>query len=76
MLKPLNGADSVGLREVPNREALKTIAASDAEIRDGYIVQRLVSFEYEVSFYFVGDTMAYALRSGGKDARWQMEVGM
>ena len=74
MLKPLDGADSVGLQEVADRAALERIAAADSEIRERYIVQRLVAFAYEVSFYFVGSRMVYALRSGGVGARWEMQT--
>ena len=73
MIKPLNGADSVGLRKVAGVDELRGIAQVNSEVRDSYVVQRCVAFDYEVSFYFVGNQFVYALRSGGPEARWEMK---
>lgn len=72
MIKPLNGADSVGLRRVEGATELRAIADAEPAVRDTFIVQRLVEFEYELSFYFVGATFVYALRTGGPSGRWQL----
>lgn len=66
VVKPLLGADSVGL----------TIVSADqlpATARGDVIVQPLVDIAYEVSFYFVDDTFVYALRTPDTRRRWQLE---
>ena len=72
MIKPLRGADSMGLRRVSGGGELRNLAAADPEMLEQFVVQRLVSFDYEVSFYFVGECFAYALRTGGPGSRWEM----
>ena len=71
MIKPVDGADSVGIQRLGGVDALRTLAKADPSKRE-YLVQRAVDFDYEVSFYFVGTTCVYALRSGGPEARWEM----
>ncbi|MFJ4713609.1 RimK family alpha-L-glutamate ligase [Streptomyces sp. NPDC088785] len=67
ILKPVDGADSQGLRRV---------SAADLESADltGMIVQPVVDFRYEVSFVFVDDTFHYALYAPDPERRWELEV--
>jgi len=67
LAKPLNGADSIGVQimtaaELPNAKL------------ENYVVQPLLDFEYEVSFYFVNDTFQYALFAPHADRRWELEL--
>jgi hypothetical protein len=71
MIKPLDGADSVGLQRLEGCEELRALVETDPSKRD-YLVQRAIENAYEVSFYFVGTACVYALRSGGPEARWEM----
>ncbi|MFD8087117.1 hypothetical protein ACFV4F_36115 [Kitasatospora sp. NPDC059722] len=67
VVKPKLGADSIGLRIVP-REELGSVAFGD-----GVLVQPLVRFAYEVSFYFVDDAFQYALHAPDPEQRWRLE---
>ncbi len=66
VVKPLLGADSVGLEVVSPEE----LAARDL---DGLLAQPLIDFEHEVSFYFVDRAFSYALHAPDPDARWELE---
>jgi hypothetical protein len=74
VLKPIRGADSIGLRTVAaghlERE-LADLARAGAAAED-VIVQPRVPFEYEVSFFFVGRTFHYAMYAPDPDARWAL----
>ncbi|GGS71460.1 hypothetical protein GCM10010156_32980 [Planobispora rosea] len=65
-VKPLFGADSIGLTFVP-RDRLEDVAF------DGVLVQPRVGFRYEVSFYFVDHAFQYALYAPRPDRRWALE---
>ncbi|MFE2410292.1 hypothetical protein ACFXDE_18330 [Kitasatospora sp. NPDC059408] len=67
VVKPKLGADSIGLRIVPSEE-LGSVAFGD-----GVLVQPLVRFAYEVSFYFVDDAFQYALHAPDPGQRWRLE---
>lgn len=67
VVKPKLGADSIGLRTVP-RELLDGVA-----FEDGVLVQPLIPFTYEVSFYFVDDAFQYALYAPDPEQRWRLE---
>ncbi|MGN9806792.1 hypothetical protein [Micromonospora sp. L32] len=65
VVKPVAGADSVGLRFV-SRDGL-------AEAVDGQsLIQPRVPFRYEVSFYFVDDAFQYALHAPDPRRRWAL----
>ena len=64
LLKPLNGADSTGVQ----------IVAWD-ELQESYnnmLIQPLVDFAYEVSFYFLSDKFYYALYAPDPKCRWKL----
>ncbi|MET7702898.1 hypothetical protein [Streptomyces sp. NPDC005485] len=65
-VKPKLGADSIGLEFVP-RERLPELAYGDI------LVQPRIDFRYEVSFYFVDDTLQYALHAPRPAERWALE---
>ncbi|MER5889915.1 hypothetical protein ABT160_39330 [Streptomyces sp. NPDC001941] len=68
VVKPLLGADSIGMEVLPRDELLRR------EPRSGVLVQPLVPFLYEVSFYFVGRVFHYALHAPDPDARWDLRT--
>jgi hypothetical protein len=66
VVKPRLGADSIGLRVVPEHEVRDRI--------DGNVlVQPCIDFAYEVSFYFVDHDFQYALYAPHADRRWDLE---
>ncbi|MEU8523101.1 hypothetical protein [Streptomyces sp. NBC_01216] len=67
VVKPLLGADSVGLRFVERAELDDVDPA-------GMLVQPRVPFVYEVSFYFVGRAFQYALYAPDPEARWLLRT--
>jgi hypothetical protein len=66
VVKPKQGADSVGLRVVAPGEL-------GAVPDDGFLIQPRVDFRYEVSFYFVDRDFQYALYAPRPDRRWELE---
>jgi hypothetical protein len=66
VVKPKLGADSIGLRIVPDDEVRGHI---DGQV----LVQPCVDFAYEVSFYFVDHDFQYALYAPHADRRWDLE---
>ncbi len=66
LLKPLNGADSSGLR-VLSREEMSSDPCQNV------LIQPLVEFQYEVSFYFIGNQFHYALYAPLAQKRWELE---
>ncbi|MFF2149566.1 hypothetical protein [Kitasatospora sp. NPDC058190] len=67
VVKPKLGADSIGLRTVP-REQLGSVTYDE-----DVLVQPLIRFVYEVSFYFVDDAFQYALHAPDPEQRWRLE---
>lgn len=66
VVKPKDGADSIGMRFVP-RDGL----AGLGRLRD-VLVQPRIPFLYEVSFYFVDHDFQYALHAPYPDRRWEL----
>ncbi|MFD3923377.1 hypothetical protein [Streptomyces sp. NPDC058595] len=66
VVKPKDGADSIGMRFVP-RERLSDLG----DLRDT-LVQPRIPFRYEVSFYFVDHDFQYALHAPDPDRRWEL----
>lgn len=66
VVKPKTGCDSQGLERVARAE----LARRDLT---GMLVQPLVDFAYEVSFYFVDDVLRYALRTPDSGERWKLQ---
>ncbi|NED21596.1 hypothetical protein G3I31_26645 [Streptomyces sp. SID9913] len=66
VVKPLRGADSVGLRIVSGAEV-------PALAGGGLLVQPHIDFAHEISFYFVDDAFQYALYAPDPDRRWELE---
>jgi len=66
LLKPLNGSDSCGIKIMTNNELL-------LEPCHNVLIQPLIEFVYEVSFYFIGNQFQYALYAPNPQKRWVME---
>ncbi|MEW2286050.1 hypothetical protein [Streptomyces sp. NPDC047841] len=65
VVKPKQGADSLGLRIVP-ADGVAGLATADV------LIQPCVDFAYEVSFYFVDDDFQYALHAPDPERRWEL----
>lgn len=63
VVKPVAGADSIGLRVVA-RDELDRVGF------DQLLAQPRIDFRYEVSFYFVDHELQYALHAPDPEQRW------
>jgi hypothetical protein len=72
VLKPRMGSDSIGMSTLTLGE-LTALRAKEPEALAGQLVQPLVEFRYEVSFYFVDRTLQYALNAPHRDQRWNLQ---
>ncbi|MEE0901855.1 MAG: hypothetical protein UIB31_04935, partial [Methanobrevibacter sp.] len=63
---PKDGADSIGLEFLTKDELF-------ARELDNMLIQPAIDFEYEVSFYFINDTLEYALYAPDKTKRWDLK---
>lgn len=68
VLKPKDGADSIGLEFLTIDELVKR------NIADGTaLIQPAIDFKYEVSFYFINDKLEYAFYAPDKNQRWKLK---
>lgn len=65
VIKPKDGADSIGL-EFVTREELAHRRLTGGR----FLLQPEIDFDYEVSFYFINDKFEYALYAPDKTKRW------
>lgn len=65
IVKIINGADSIGMERMTHKELLRTNPK-------GKLIQPLIDFEHEVSFYYLNDTFQYALYAPDKNKRWEL----
>jgi hypothetical protein len=66
LAKPIHGADSIGIEFFTANE-LETIDVTDK------LIQPVMEFLYEVSFYFINHDFQYALYAPKPDKRWDLE---
>ncbi|WP_405305841.1 hypothetical protein [Methanobrevibacter sp.] len=66
VIKPKDGADSIGLEFLTKSELFEKDLVN-------MLIQPAIDFEYEVSFYFINDSLEYALYAPDKDKRWELE---
>jgi len=64
VVKPVLGADSIGLRVVDDLDGVDL---------EGALVQPYVELAYEVSFVFVGRAFQYAVYAPDRERRWDLE---
>lgn len=69
LLKPLDGADSCGVKILTHEELA-------AEPCQNILIQPLVDFQYEVSFYFIGKQFQYSLYAPDPQKRWELKPYM
>ncbi|MGW7097588.1 hypothetical protein [Streptomyces sp. NPDC054874] len=70
VVKPKQGADSVGLRFVTAAEAATEL---ERAAEGSLLVQPRIDFRHEVSFYFVDHDFQYALYAPDPERRWVLE---
>jgi hypothetical protein len=69
VIKPKDGADSIGIEFVSKEELFKIVDLNDKNT----LIQPLINFEYEVSFYFIDKEFQYALYAPDKAKRWELK---
>lgn len=65
IVKLKNGADSIGMEML----SYDSLISSDPI---GKLIQPLIDFDYEVSFYYLNDKFQYALYAPDKNKRWEL----
>lgn len=68
VIKPKDGADSIGMEFVSKEELYKKVSEDDLNT----LIQPAINFEYEVSFYYIDKEFQYALYAPDKSKRWQL----
>lgn len=69
VVKPKDGADSIGIEFLSKDEVFKTVDKNDKNT----LIQPLINFDYEVSFYFIDKEFQYALYAPDKNRRWELK---
>lgn len=69
IIKPIDGADSIGLEFLSKSELFDKVKSDDYNT----LIQPFIDFQYEVSFYYIDRKFQYALYAPNKEKRWQME---
>ncbi len=69
VVKPKNGADSIGLKIVEKTFLDREVASFDGT---GFLIQPEIDFIHEISFYFIDEEFQYALYAPQKDKRWEL----
>ncbi|MEG1410928.1 MAG: hypothetical protein RR942_16405 [Romboutsia sp.] len=69
IIKPKDGADSIGLEFLCKEEIFNKVKKDDYNT----LIQPFIDFQYEVSFYYIDDEFQYALYAPDKNRRWEMK---
>lgn len=69
VIKPKDGADSIGMEIISKDEVYKKVSKEDRNT----LIQPAINFEYEVSFYFIDKDLQYALYAPDKSKRWELK---
>lgn len=69
VIKPKYGADSIGMKILSKDEIIEEIDSNNKDT----LIQPLINFEYEVSFYFIDEQFQYALYAPDKTKRWDLK---
>ncbi len=67
VIKPKDGADSIGLEFASAEELMKR-----GLVPGKTLIQPAIDFQYEVSFYFINDKLEYAMYAPDKTKRWEL----
>lgn len=65
IIKIKNGADSIGMK-IMLKDELLTVRPTD------HLIQPLLDFKYEVSFYYLNNQFQYAFYAPDKQKRWEL----
>lgn len=68
VVKPKNGADSIGLEYLNHKQI-----SERSFINSNLIIQPAINFLYEVSFYFINNKFEYALYAPNRNKRWDLK---
>lgn len=69
VIKPKDGADSIGMEIVSKDEVYNKVSKEDRNT----LIQPAINFDYEVSFYFIDKDFQYALYAPDKSKRWELK---
>ncbi len=69
VIKPKDGADSIGMEFLSKDELYKKVSSEDKNT----LIQPAIDFDYEVSFYFIDQDFQYALYAPDKSKRWELK---
>jgi hypothetical protein len=69
IIKPKDGADSIGMEFLSKNEVFEQVNSMNKDT----LIQPLINFEYEVSFYFIDKQFQYALYAPDKTKRWELK---
>lgn len=69
IIKPKDGADSIGMEFLPKVQVFEKVNSAEMKM----LIQPLINFEYEVSFYFIDKQFQYALYAPDKTKRWELK---
>lgn len=69
VIKPKDGADSIGMEIVSKDEVYNKVSKEDRNT----LIQPAINFDYEVSFYFIDKEFQYALYAPDKSKRWELK---
>lgn len=69
VVKPKDGADSIGMEFVTKEELYEKVPKDDFNT----LIQPAINFEYEVSFYYIDKEFQYALYAPDKSKRWKLK---
>ena len=69
VIKPKDGAVSIGMEFLSKEVLLRRVDKNDKNT----LIQPLINFEYEVSFYFIDKEFQYALYAPDKNRRWELK---
>jgi hypothetical protein len=67
VIKPKDGADSIGLEFLSKDELFRRNNLKEM------LIQPAIDFVYEVSFYFIDNKLEYALYAPDKTRRWELK---
>lgn len=68
VIKPKDGADSIGIEILSKDEVFDKVSSKDTNT----LIQPAINFEYEVSFYYINKEFQYALYAPDKSRRWEL----
>lgn len=69
VVKPKDGADSIGMEFLSKTKVFEQVNSTNKDT----LIQPLINFEYEVSFYFIDKQFQYALYAPDKTKRWELK---